>query len=388
MTHRTPSYRLHRPTGRAVVTIAGRDVYLGRHGTAESKAEYDRIIAEWLAGGRGRAARAAADLTVAELMVAYLEFAAGYYRDPDGNPSRELGNVKEALCPLRRLYGHTRAADFGPLALKAVRQTLVEAKLSRSTINHRTGVVKRLFKWAAANELVPPSVHHGLMAVDGLRAGRSAAREPEPVRPVPDAHVAAVLPFLTAPVRAMVEVQALCGARPGEVARMRGYDVDRSGEVWVYRPARHKTQGAGKGRAIPLGPRAQAVLAPWLRDDPAAYMFSPAEGVALRNAEKRAARKSKVPPSQAARRKARPRRGPGERFDKDAYRIAIARACDRAGVPRWHPHQLRHAVATKVRASYGLEAAQTLLGHAKADVTQIYAERDLAKAVEVMREVG
>ena len=36
MSHRTPSYRLHRPTGRAVVTLNGRDLYLGRHGTTGS----------------------------------------------------------------------------------------------------------------------------------------------------------------------------------------------------------------------------------------------------------------------------------------------------------------------------------------------------------------
>jgi site-specific recombinase XerC len=55
---------------------------------------------------------------------------------------------------------------------------------------------------------------------------------------------------------------------------------------------------------------------------------------------------------------------------------------------RWHPNQLRHTVATEVRARFGLEASQAVLGHAKADVTQVYAERDLTKAVEVMRAIG
>ena len=39
-------------------------------------------------------------------------------------------------------------------------------------------------------------------------------------------------------------------------------------------------------------------------------------------------------------------------------------------------------------SKFGLEAAQVTLGHAKADVTQIYAERDLNKAASVMREIG
>jgi site-specific recombinase XerC len=57
-------------------------------------------------------------------------------------------------------------------------------------------------------------------------------------------------------------------------------------------------------------------------------------------------------------------------------------------VPRWSPNRLRHSAATELRSKYGLEAAQVILGHSQADVTQIYAERDLAKAAAIMREVG
>ena len=145
--HKNPSYRLHKATGQAVVTLDGRDVYLGRHGTPGSKAEYDRIIAEWLAGGRGRPGHAPGDLTVSELILAYLRFADGYYRDPDGAPTCEPDCVRDAMKPLRRLYGHTEAARFGPLALKAVRQTLVDGKLCRTTINARVGRIKRMFRW-------------------------------------------------------------------------------------------------------------------------------------------------------------------------------------------------------------------------------------------------
>ena len=55
---------------------------------------------------------------------------------------------------------------------------------------------------------------------------------------------------------------------------------------------------------------------------------------------------------------------------------------------RWSPNRLRHSAGTEIRKRYGLEAAQVILGHASADVTQVYAERDLQKAVEIMREVG
>jgi len=38
--------------GNAVVTIQGKDHYLGRHGFSRSKTEYNRLSAEWLSAGR------------------------------------------------------------------------------------------------------------------------------------------------------------------------------------------------------------------------------------------------------------------------------------------------------------------------------------------------
>jgi hypothetical protein len=79
---RTPSYRLHKSTGQAVVTLDGRDFYLGRHGSPKSRAEYDRVIAEWLTNGRRLHAAASvggSDLTVNEILVAYLGHAEVYY---------------------------------------------------------------------------------------------------------------------------------------------------------------------------------------------------------------------------------------------------------------------------------------------------------------------
>jgi hypothetical protein len=43
---RVPSYCLHKATGPAVVRIGGKDHYLGKDGTPESRAEYDRLIAD------------------------------------------------------------------------------------------------------------------------------------------------------------------------------------------------------------------------------------------------------------------------------------------------------------------------------------------------------
>jgi len=79
---------------------------------------------------------------------------------------------------------------------------------------------------------------------------------------------------------------------------------------------------------------------------------------------------------------------PGEVYTVDAYRRAIARACKKAGVPSWHPHQLRHNAATFLRKEFGLETARIILGHRSAAITTIYAEADQQKAIEAMLKVG
>jgi integrase len=399
---RIPTYCKHRGTGQAVVYLNGRSVYLGKYGSPASKQEYERIIQEWLA--HGRRLPGGDDLTVNELILAWWEHCRRHYRHDDGTPTSELSCIKMALRPLKVLYGGTLARDFGPLALKAVRQKMIEADLCRGVINHHIDRVKRLFKWATENEMIPPSVFHGLQAVAGLRRGRSEARETGPVQPVPEAFVNAALPHLAPPPRAMVQLQLLTAMRPGEVCRMRGCDLDVTGAVWVYRPESHKTQHLGHRREIYLGPRAQEVVRPLLKTDLQAYLFSPWEAREWRFQEMRRRRKTKVQPSQASRRRKNPKRLPRDRYDTVTYRQAITYACaaadrqaheenpevpaDEVLVPAWGPHRLRHNAATNLRKEFGVELARIILGHATAFTTEIYAEADRQQAMEVIAKIG
>lgn len=398
---RTPSYRLHKPSGQAVVTLCGQDFYLGPYGTPASRAEYDRLIAEWLANGRRLPAPEdgrGADLTVAELAADYLRWAEGYYLK-DGNPTSEIGIIKAAIKPLRETYGHVPAKDFGPLSLQAVRDKLIEADKARSSVNRAVCVIRRIFAWGVKNERVPPSVHHGLKAVDGLRRGRSAAKEKEPVRPVSDEHLDAVEPYVSRQVWILIQIQRLTGARPGEVVQLRTSDIDRSGEVWVFTPLTHKCEHHGRSRTILLGPKAQAILRPWLReDDPTAPLFAPKQADAERKEKMREKRRSRVQPSQRDRSKPNGRRKPGDAYTTGTYRKAIAyaiaklnRAREEQGmpaIPTWSPNQIRHTAATRIRHEYGLEFARAVLGHATVSTTEIYAEMDLGKAREAMSVLG
>ncbi len=409
-----PKYRKHRASGQAVVTVNGRDHYLGPHGTKTSKLEYDRLVGEWLASGRSPSYGAAShDLTVVELVADYRRYAKGYFGE---NLNSELHRIDAAVKLLKALYGRTAAVDFGPLELKALRARFIGEGWSRYYINANTRRIVRMFRWAAADGRVPPSVPQALAMVPGLRRGKTEARETEPVLPVADDVVDATLPHLSAVVADMVRLQRLTGMRPAEVCGVRPCDIDRAGEIWVYRPPSHKTSHHGKDRVILIGPRGQEILLRYLVRDAEAFCFSPRDSEAKRRADAAASRKTPLSCGNVAgsNKKRRPKKQPGDFYDPRTYYRAIRYACDRAfphpelaGIResmltkeqklelkawqkshRWAPNQLRHAAATEVRREFGLEAAQIVLGHSKADVTQVYAERDLAKGLEVAKRIG
>ena len=421
-----PAYRCQKSASgdRAFVVLNGTRHYLGENDSRESRQEYKQVIAEWLASHR----QAPSDpdlIRVVELVAKYLSFAEDYYRRPDGTLTAESRDIKYALQPLKELYGQDMASDFGPLALKAVRQMMVTKGWCRRRINQQIGRIRRMFRWAVENELISGEVWHALEAVTGLAMGRSEAHEAPPVTSVADAVVDATLPYMTPTLAAMVQLQRLTGMRPGEVCSIRTCDVDTtSGPIWVYRPERHKMQYHGRCRQVFIGPQAQDLLRPFLRSDLTAYVFSPAQADQERRDARHAARKTPMnegnkPGSHVKRHRGRPM---GEVYDTQAYDRAIYYACDVAFLPppplakqdgennaqwqerlgvdgqkrlyawrrdhRWAANQLRHSFATRVRKEAGLEAAQILLGHARADVTQVYAERDQEQGLKLVARIG
>ena len=430
--HKIPSYRRQvraDGTDLALVEIDGRRHYLGPYGTPESREKYHRLIAEWEASGRAAPpAPKFDDITVAEVASQFLKWAGSYYVK-HGRQTSEPSNIALALRPLKKLCSQMSASEFGPKALKAVRQEMVNMGWSRKYINRHVDRIKRMFKWAVAEEILPPYTYEGLRAVGGLRFGRSAAPERAPVQPVPEELIEPVKRHVSRQVAAMIDMQLLTGGRPGEIVIMRPCDIDRSGPVWVYRPSEHKTEHHGRDRLIYIGPKAQKVLAPFLLRPAEAYCFSPAEAERERRA--RLTTERMTPQScgntPGSNRRDRPGRKPGDRYTRDSYRRAIDRAVEQAFPPQeelrrqqrmdgrlesvkdwqarltakekaevkawyrqhhWHPHQLRHNYGTFVRQKDNLESAQILLGHSKADVTQIYAERDMERAKRVALKIG
>jgi len=427
---RVPSLRLHKASGQAYVVLSGKAIYCGKPDDPATEQRYHKALAEWMAAGRQLPADPNT-ITVKELLARFWTHAEEYYSTITDGRTKELEQFRLALRPLKELYAETLAVDFGPRALKTVRQTMVGKGWCRLYTNKQVNRIRHVFKWGVSDELFPSSVLNALQAVAGLKRGRSDAPDLEAVKPVPMQMVEAVQPFVSRQVWAMIQMQLFTAARAGEIAHIRPIEIDRGDEklpdgrrAWICRLKEHKTAWHGHERKIYIGPRAQQVLAPFLLRDPSAFCFSPAEAEAERRERLHDERTTplscgNVPGSN---RKDVPEWVAGERYTTDSYRRAIARGCDQAfrapeplarredetiaewearltpeqkaelaswqKVHRWHPHQLRHNAATELRKEFGIEAARIILGHRTAVMTQVYAEQDEQQAIEAIMKVG
>jgi hypothetical protein len=187
MPHPLPSYRHHRPSRQAVVTLNGRDFYLGPWKSPESRAEYDRLIAEWVSNGRQLPHIVhCGELSVAELLVAYLNFAREYYSS-EGAPTGEYTGMKDAMRPLRDLYAgrsnsphlqmgcreRTCAAKCAPRI--ASRRSFEERPHTRAGNRAGAAGAQRTRRCRSA-ACVPPSCRHDKSPTAGRHAARRSRR--------------------------------------------------------------------------------------------------------------------------------------------------------------------------------------------------------------------
>ena len=333
---RTPKYRFHKHTGQAYVELNGQRLYLGKYDAPATREAYHRLIAEWEAGGR-RLATPPAEITIVEVIERFWQYAKTIYRKPDGSPTKELETYKQVLRPLKALYANTKAADFGPRAIKAVRLKLVGLGWARSHINKQVSRLKTVFRWATEEELIPSNVFHALLAVRGLQRGQTEARETAPVRPVPEDLITPLKAILSDQVWALIQVQLRTGCRPDEAVRLRAVDfTNTSAEVWTVNYQEHKTARFGIAKTIFLGPQAKKVVAPFMENRPISdYLFSPVEAEAQR---RRQLTEARITPASCGNRPGtnrskRPEREPQDHYTVDSYRRAIERACDEAFPP-------------------------------------------------------
>ena len=174
----------------------------------------------------------------------------------------------------------------------------------------------------------------------------------------------------------MVRLQRLAGLRPGELLRLTPDAIDRTTDPWTYRPKRHKSQHHNRGRIVFFGPKAQAILEPILALKVGGARLFRATRCSYWRSIGRACDRAYPHPTLAGFHERE--LTTEQRAELEAWRKAH----------HWHPNMLRHSAATEVRREYGLEGAQVILGHARANITETYAERDMDKAREIARKLG
>lgn len=341
--------------------------------------------------------------TIAELCNAYMEYVNEYYKNDKGQTGKEAKQVEYSIRPLVNLYASLPIEKFGPLKLMELQEHIIILGWCRNLINQRLSRLKRMFKWAVSREIISSVLYHSLSTVEGLRSGRTTAKEKESIKPVCEEHVYKTFAYMTPVVATMVELQLLTGMRPGELVIMRPCDIDRSESIWHYCPEKHKTQYRGKKRIISIGPRGQQILMPYLLRDRQAYCFSPKESEKQRLVKLHNDRKTPLNygNSPGTNRKKTPLTQPGNSFVSGTYGKSVSRAIraarndikSRGGnpdveMPKWTPYQLRHTAATKARKLFNYETAGALLGHSNMSATAVYAERNQSLADEAARKLG
>lgn len=400
------SYHL---SGQSVVRIDNTDWYLGKHDSPESIARYAVLIGIYQANGLrlpdgfavGQLDEQAARLLgqfvpvtdqtklpilVRHVTALYRPHVAGKYKHSIQDRQR-----CERLCDLLdEKFGGVAAADFGPLKLGELRDVLIlqglrkiTAKpLSRGYVNRLVRCVIAIFTHAVSKELVPVEKIQQLKTLEPLRYGHAATKENPKVQPANLVHVRATAKYLSPVVKAMLRVQVSTGMRPKELFSMRPMDIDRTGKVWLYAPASHKTISHGKERTIPLVGDAREAILDYLARDPQSYLFSPAEAVAWMRAVATANRKTPAGYGNrpGTNRVQNPQRSPADQYSAQSYRQAINRAAKKAGVPHWFPYRLRHLTATMVLAALKIGDAQALLGHSSVLTTYRYAQESIEAA--------
>lgn len=355
-----PAYRHHKPSGQARIRWQGREIYLGTFESPESRQRYAELLTKIVTGAtldidtaarrtRKKTSNDDGGLSINELCVLFLKHAEKHYRK-DGKLTSEYDLLTLAIEPLKELFGMTSVEQFGPLALKAVREAMVEKGWTRGTVNAEIGRIRRVFRFAVENELLKDAtVLQKLEAVSPLLAGRTDAPDNEPRQAVPQKQIDAVKTLVSERCRDLIDLQLCTGARPGELLNLTSGMIDRSGDVWTAELREHKTKHRGKVRRLAFGAKSQLILRKYLLADPDARLF--------------------------------PLRG-------DSYRHAISRACEQLKLPRWTPHWLRHNVATRVRDEFGIEAAQAMAGHSSPLMTAHYASKMDGLAAKVAASIG
>ena len=450
LNNRIPKFSIHSVHGNAFVRLNGKQIQLGQGDSPESRREYDRVISLWLEHGRQLPAdwktrpsnapppktksewkqgdvlvpfdnsyKSLPEIQLHTVMAHYVAWAKHYYSKPDPvtgkrMQTRTYHKILHLCRILCKLYGQLPVSQLSPEHLIGLQVHFVRNfGWGRKHTNDQIDRIVAMLKFGTQRCGVPLSVWQTLQTVASLHKGRPLfdfggkavkdeygdiiiPRENKIPPPVADDVVEQTLQHCSPVVADMIRFQRATGARPGETCYLRPCDIDRSEDVWIYRPASSKTEHHEDvgDRVIAIGHRGQEILSRYLLRDENAFCFSPAESEERRRAARTAARKTPLSCGNkvGSNCKSEPKRKAGDYYLPDRYAKAINRAAKKAGVDHWAPNQLRktHAFEIRDNEELGLDHAQAALGHQQRATTERFYARNAVslKAKEAASKVG
>jgi integrase len=357
--------------------------YHGPFGLAQTTANYKKWLSEYLAQADTQIPTTPTDKkdpTIADLVVHFSKWADMYFRNPaTGKPTSQIHVLKSAIRELKD-YLQTPIAEFTPRDLIAVRAGLVHRdimpqsiftkrkKLTISSVNGLIIKIRMMFKRGVEWGLVPINVFSALMCVKPL-SWRTAPtlRDPAPIQPVDEAHLDRIQPHLAPVYRVLMSVHLATGMRIKELIGMRWSEISQHPVkpwLYVYQPTTHKNSHRKQDRKIFIHESFVNLMKMtrkplWEKDF---VWCSKGKGI---NA------------------------GYSGQMTTAAYYLAVKSAIkkhnkiSKVKVPNFTPLQIRHTVATKINESHGIQAVAAVLGHAKINTAQIYAETSFTAAMEI-----
>jgi integrase len=327
------------------------------------------------------------DVLIAELCADYLNERRGKV-----SPT-QLDNERRIIALLVSLYGKTGAAAFDINCLRVVRNEFIQRGFVRQKINWRVRRIQFMFRWGASYKIVPASVYQELKTLIPIKKGEYDLPESRERQTISLADIEKTLAELSPVLRAMVIVHLAVAGRPTAICTMRIENIDRQAEdLWAI-TVQDKMDYLedSEAKILYLAKTEIDVVLPLIGDRTEGYIFRPIDAIGY-DKQRRAngAANMKKQPSRAARdaeRSNNPKLNVGECYDFTAYRKAVYRACDRAGVARWFPYQLRHTGVTLIGLEHGIEAAQHTAGHKdiKTTLRYFHGENEIAKRVALSR---
>lgn len=316
----------------------------GLYQSPESLAEFHRLCAIVSATGDLPTSQVSASLTVAELVERFLAHARRDY----SKDSKEPLYLEYASRELVGLFGPVAADQIRPAELRAVRAAML-ASVCRKTANRRTTQIVRIFRWGVQEGIIDVGTWKALESVDPIQPGREGSIDYEPIGPVSDEHFRVVAESVSPIMRDAMTVHRATGMRSGELLSMSPSQVDMSGPDWLYHPVHHKTKKRQKDRIVGIPRDVVPILLERMPASPESPFFP---------------------------------------IKVNSYYNAVKRACEKAKIPQWHPHQLRHALATDVKTICGEEAAATLLSVSSEKTARVYArvtDENVRRIMDQMR---